>query len=708
MKETEILRGLGKAKAKMKSFADGLVPDDSFASLVQNANTNANAAAGIKEAAATAPATTLAPTQPIAEEPSIGGFMRSLVPGFNSLRDGNKAVASGANNFAAGTAFMNGPGTGTSDSIHGVSLSHGEAVLPAKTVQAVGSQNLARLIEQTNGKPPKGLRAQGHYEDGTVPDLELSTAGNSPYAQQARAAQAAPGAPAAELAPNAPGAAAEPASPRSLRGDATRFATNAKNYVTGSAPSVAPAADTAVSAATRVARAAGGLTRLAAPLAYAAPIAGFGDYKIADPSNPSQPNPREGWDGVKQGAVEAGLDSISGIAKTADAAAGIFGFKPGLRQAFDNKVQADIGNQLVRPEPPAPPPVAPPPTPATERAQGQEDSATQQPWAGRAVTDMNPDQVQEINKGINNGSITSQTLRDGQGFVTRSDGKAGQFFDSPPPEAATQAPPQTLQSGNRSGGSDGLDAQYTAQREKAMQLINSHNASGLRAGMAMLESANSGASNLAMKRMEIQLNSMKYNTELSDKGQASMDAIVKLLPGMQTSDGKNTVDDTARQANYKEWLATQNFVDNGPGGTGQPLPKLMATDPARARQLLAAHQQEFDDYETHNKYASGNVFGRAMGPGATGLQRAKLSDPAWSDTLHGVSVLDNMISHVAQIGFGPASRTINYTDQDGSVRAIPLRTLLQQSRNPAATIAQLQQKGANIPQHIIDEALNGK
>ena len=45
---------------------------------------------------------------------------------------------------------MHGPGTSTSDSIHGVSLSKGEAVLPAKTVQAVGVGNLARLIQDTN------------------------------------------------------------------------------------------------------------------------------------------------------------------------------------------------------------------------------------------------------------------------------------------------------------------------------------------------------------------------------------------------------------------------------------------------------------------------------------------------------------------------------------------------------------------------------
>lgn len=68
-----------------------------------------------------------------------------------------------------GVAKLNGPGTTTSDSIP-ANLSKGEAVLPAKTVQAVGEHNLRRLITSTNGAPPaSGLRAGAGYNEGVIP-----------------------------------------------------------------------------------------------------------------------------------------------------------------------------------------------------------------------------------------------------------------------------------------------------------------------------------------------------------------------------------------------------------------------------------------------------------------------------------------------------------------------------------------------------------
>ena len=73
--------------------------------------------------------------------------------------------------FSTGTAYVNGPGTGTSDSIP-ARLSKGEAVLPAKTVQTLGVDTVADLIEATNGKKPKtiGDTVRGKFADGGVPD----------------------------------------------------------------------------------------------------------------------------------------------------------------------------------------------------------------------------------------------------------------------------------------------------------------------------------------------------------------------------------------------------------------------------------------------------------------------------------------------------------------------------------------------------------
>ena len=73
--------------------------------------------------------------------------------------------------FATGTPYVEGPGTGTSDSIP-AKLSKGEAVLPAKTVQTLGVDTVADLIEATNGKKPKtiGDSVRGKFADGGVPD----------------------------------------------------------------------------------------------------------------------------------------------------------------------------------------------------------------------------------------------------------------------------------------------------------------------------------------------------------------------------------------------------------------------------------------------------------------------------------------------------------------------------------------------------------
>ena len=49
---------------------------------------------------------------------------------------------------------------------------------------------------------------------------------------------------------------------------------------------------------------------------------------------------------MKKGAVEAGLDSISGLAKVGDAAAGLVGAKPDLQGQFDRKVRESIGPML--------------------------------------------------------------------------------------------------------------------------------------------------------------------------------------------------------------------------------------------------------------------------------------------------------------------------------------------------------------------------
>lgn len=66
--------------------------------------------------------------------------------------------------------MVRGPGTAHSDSVHNVSLSAGEAVLPAETVQkSGGAMAIQKLIRQTTGKQPKRtLHDGGKYADGFV------------------------------------------------------------------------------------------------------------------------------------------------------------------------------------------------------------------------------------------------------------------------------------------------------------------------------------------------------------------------------------------------------------------------------------------------------------------------------------------------------------------------------------------------------------
>lgn len=107
---------------------------------------------------------------PVAPPPKPAGF-------FGGLR---QALDPARRERAAGLAeggIVRGKGGPTDDAVpmtvagKDVNLSNTEAVLPAKTVEALGGPAaVEKLIEQTNGKPPvkTGLRAGGDYSEGVV------------------------------------------------------------------------------------------------------------------------------------------------------------------------------------------------------------------------------------------------------------------------------------------------------------------------------------------------------------------------------------------------------------------------------------------------------------------------------------------------------------------------------------------------------------
>lgn len=146
-----------------------------------------------------------------------------------------------------GVVRLQGPGTGTSDDIPltlntggegmNINVSNGEglAVLPAKTMQhpeAVEAVN--DIIETTNGKPPRGLKAGASYADGMFDKVRAGVSGAANWVADkvAPAAAEAPVTPAAPAGGAAPVAEA-PATPISAKTQAALRANMADQSLYG-------------------------------------------------------------------------------------------------------------------------------------------------------------------------------------------------------------------------------------------------------------------------------------------------------------------------------------------------------------------------------------------------------------------------------------------------------------------------------------------
>lgn len=204
MKETQILRGLTKAKnAGMPAYADGMVPhrptvNERFIGKLTGG------AFGYKEpakpAAVAAPVVRAAPVeQPTGLRKVANTLSNRQSQIDNALKDAG-AYADGMVPFLDENSVINGPGTGTSDSVT-ARVSNDEAILPAKTVEAVGPTNIARLIEATNGKTPKRGLGVAEYADGFVAStLEKTKKGLSAASDFLKGGSPAPNTPAATAA----------------------------------------------------------------------------------------------------------------------------------------------------------------------------------------------------------------------------------------------------------------------------------------------------------------------------------------------------------------------------------------------------------------------------------------------------------------------------------------------------------------------------
>ena len=171
MRETEIVKGLAKAKIAM--YAKGMVPHYA-AGMVPEEPSIMGFIKDRAQAAMTALTPSTAPNIATDAVVQNQGLLGNAARGLRDNQNKTDAAIRDAEGYATGTPFIHGPGTGTSDSVPAM-LSKGEAVLPAKTVQHIGPNNIARMIEQTNGIAPKrGLSGAdsgmiGKFANGTVP-----------------------------------------------------------------------------------------------------------------------------------------------------------------------------------------------------------------------------------------------------------------------------------------------------------------------------------------------------------------------------------------------------------------------------------------------------------------------------------------------------------------------------------------------------------
>lgn len=161
MRETEILRGLHKSREGC--YANGAVPNQRPSMTSRMVGRLTGGAFGY-----TSPAKkteSVAVKAVMSNEGGIGNAARNLS---NRKKQLEAAIGykNGMTPHVDKAGVIHGPGTSTSDSVV-ARVSKDEAILPAKTVDAIGVDNLATIIEKTNGRPPsRGLK--GRVDSGTI------------------------------------------------------------------------------------------------------------------------------------------------------------------------------------------------------------------------------------------------------------------------------------------------------------------------------------------------------------------------------------------------------------------------------------------------------------------------------------------------------------------------------------------------------------
>jgi len=195
---------------KAKCMADGGIIGSDGMTDAQRAKRNAvlqNLGMSTEPVAQTAPTTVTQPaSQPTAQQSG------SMIQRAAGILGGRREQIDKAAGYARG-GIVRGKGSPTSDDVpmnisgKNVNLSNMEAVLPHKTVMALGGpEAVERLIQATNGKPPvkSGLREGGEYASG------LLYTNNGEEDEYTRAMQATRNSIASAIGPSTNGSAAKP------------------------------------------------------------------------------------------------------------------------------------------------------------------------------------------------------------------------------------------------------------------------------------------------------------------------------------------------------------------------------------------------------------------------------------------------------------------------------------------------------------------
>ena len=348
---------------------------------------------------------------------------------------------------------VNGPGGRTDDKVGPVMLSDEEYVLPGDTADAIGRDKLDAIRLATHEfkdeRKESALRGRADGGDGWYDDMmpmdHLADGGN-PWivdgAGNVRKPNAFGDAAAGQgytqprqLPPPTPGTAVVPAQPPV--GQRPPVNMGMVDEVPRQSP-LRPAATAAApqGRAYQVGKAVGGAAytagRLGGGLAVTAPVAGFGDYKADTGGVDTSASGTLGYlakgqfgdagTSLSGGLGEALADSGRGVAKTADAIAGLVGANPNLTGKYDGMISDKFGGYLSlrNPEIAGPPASAAskPPSPVDAAAsalrsdQGPAQPVTPDSYQSRRLSEMGvPLDVQ------NSKPVVDSALRGTQGIL---------------------------------------------------------------------------------------------------------------------------------------------------------------------------------------------------------------------------------------------------------------------------------------------------